>query len=500
MSVPNAPDSIGQSRLSPTRDIAALATIANQQLQEKRYESALAIMQRIIGLQSTFDESAYLSLIEFSADQFFLSVAERHAKKLLAQKNTSRLAKFKTHLILSRLGQFFADEKSMVDNLAQAKKYCDAENPTEAKILNRRHYHVSLHLIKSSSPPAVVAEAFRAIEWRKNINWETSFIDKDYHQKIPQWDGRDLRDDETLLVSFEQGFGDAIQFSRFVTLIYPRAKKILFEVRAEMLHLFASQFNTAWQDKTPAPPQAEILVFPYGSFDQALAHPLVRQHKLKIVARVFLFSLPHLLQLSSPAVAMPYFSFEKLFAGRLPPPNESKRPKIGLVWSCGKDGNAQDRSINIKEFLPLLARPQYQFVSLQMPPQHRDIAAHGFGGFIADPSPLINNFADSAKILYDLAAVVSVDTAMAHLAAAFGKKTLLLTPFIADWRWTGSWTGSWAGSWAGTAQPAREPSIWYGENLFPFHYPRFHRGNQMPDWRQTIKKLSLALDRIITAS
>ena len=477
--------------LSLSTDMGHLANIANQRLQQRRYGVALAIMQRLIALQPTFDEGACLSLAEVAGDQFFLPVAKSVAKKILAQPTTSRLTRFKMYLLLSRLGQFFTDEKEMVENLAKAKTHCDQTKPEELAMFNRRNYHVAMHLIKGSSSPAVVNQSFAAMEWRKNISWQTSFIDKDYHQKIPLWDGKDLQADDVLLVSFEQGFGDAIQFSRFVKMIYPRAKRILFEVRAEMLELFSSQFNTAWQGTGNA---ADVLVFPYGCYDQALAHPRVNHLALRVVARTFLFSLPHLLGLSSPRVPQPYFSFEKLFAGAVPPTPPAPpaapilpasplpaapRKKIGLVWSCGQDSNAQDRSINLKDFLPLLSYPQYQFVSLQLPPQQGEIATEGFHGFVGDLSPLIKNFFDSAKLLHGLDAVVSVDTAMAHLAAAFGKKTFLLVPFIADWRW------------ADVAHGA--PSPWYGGNLFAFHYPRFHRGNGPAEWRDVIKTLAKRL-------
>ncbi len=471
----------------------ALVERANQLLRQEKFAPALALLQRVVGLQTTGDENLYFSIVNIAADKFYLPLAEKYAQKILAQKNIGQAMRFKTYLILSRLAQFFSDERKMLDYLHAAEKLltkAGQNTQEEISLLKRRAYHVALHQIKSSARGDVIKQSFAAMEWRKNISWETSFVDKPYHKNIPLWQGEALQDDQTLLVSFEQGFGDAIQFSRFIPMLYPRVKRLLFEVRAEMLDLFSSQYNTSW-DGTKK--NLEILVFPYGAYDQALAHPRVKHLNLQAAARVFLFSLPHLLQLSSPAVAQPYFSFEKLFMGNMPTRNilspSQEKKKIGLVWSCGQDSNAQDRSIDIKEFLPLLSLPQYEFYSLQMSPQNMDIKHNGFEAMIKDLSPAIKDFADSAKILYHLDAVITVDTAMAHLAAAFGKKVFLLIPRMNDWRWSG-------------VRQDEQP-CWYGKNLFAFPNSFFTRqaspnkkmAQEDWQWQGAIRKLVTTLNK-----
>ncbi|MGI9462103.1 MAG: hypothetical protein ACR2NY_05990 [Alphaproteobacteria bacterium] len=460
-------------------DISQLVAAAQQQFQKNNYQVGLIILERIFSLQTEFDEDLCLSIIELSADNFFLLTAEKYLQKLLAQKNIKRLVRFKAYLTLSRLGQFFADEKKMVDALHQAYRLCDKNHQAELAMYHRRSYHVALHRIKKSASADTIKQSFANLEWRKNLNWQTSFVEHDYHKTIPLWDGNPLHPDQTLLVSFEQGFGDAIQFCRFIKIIYPRATRILFEVRSEMLNLFASQFNTDWSNEDDNKKnEADILVFPYGCYDQAINMPRVKHLKLKATARVFLLSLPYLLGVDKPN-HQPYFSFEKLFGKHIAPPKPTSSKKIGLVWSCGTDSHAQDRSIDLKNFLPLLSLPQYQFFSLQMPPQNQDIAAYGFSALITDLSPHIKNFDDTAKIIYQLDAMVSIDTAIAHLVASFGKKIFLLLPFTSDWRWAGI--------------PSGEPSFWYDKNFFPFHYPTFHHSKIMTRWYEVIKNMTKTL-------
>jgi hypothetical protein len=101
-----------------------------------------------------------------------------------------------------------------------------------------------------------------------------------------------------------------------------------------------------------------------------------------------------------------------------------------LVWA-GNPGHANDhrRSIPRHLFTPLIeSRPDTTWVSLQ-------VGATDGGPTMLDAGPDLRDFADTAALIAALDLVITVDTAVAHLAGAMGKPTWLLLPFSPDWRW-----------------------------------------------------------------
>jgi ADP-heptose:LPS heptosyltransferase len=114
----------------------------------------------------------------------------------------------------------------------------------------------------------------------------------------------------------------------------------------------------------------------------------------------------------------------------------SKGFKVGLVWA-GKSSHDNDhaRSCKLENFAPLANIPEVQLYGLQKG------KAAGQAAKLADKMNLINlgeqfeNFADTAGVIANLDLVISVDTAVAHLAGAMGKPVWVLLPFVPDWRW-----------------------------------------------------------------
>ena len=113
----------------------------------------------------------------------------------------------------------------------------------------------------------------------------------------------------------------------------------------------------------------------------------------------------------------------------------SDRPRIGLAWS----GNPQhqrdaDRSVAFASLAPLFEIPA-TFVSLQRDVRIQDQAALTARGDILNLEPSMANFADAAALVSQLDLVISVDTGIAHLAAALGRPVWMLLQFVPDWRW-----------------------------------------------------------------
>lgn len=219
----------------------------------------------------------------------------------------------------------------------------------------------------------------------------------------PLWQGEDMAG-KTLLAWAEQGFGDTVQFVRFLPLAAARGARVVCEVQAPLVRLLAG----------------------IPGADEVIAQGETRPHDRHIP----LMSLPHVLGLGLDDIpARPYLS---------PPPAafidpsafiDTGRPRAGLVWS-GSPGHKNDRrrSLGADHAARLAAIPGIDWVSLQMGP-----VPHPPG--LPAPPAAIGDFRDTAALAGTLDVIVSVDTAVAHVAAALGLPVWLLLPFAPDWRW-----------------------------------------------------------------
>ena len=266
------------------------------------------------------------------------------------------------------------------------------------------------------------AEGWREHEWR----WQaTGFASPRRRFASPAWDGRPLPG-ATLLVHWEQGLGDTIQFSRYVAAARARVGRLVLEVQ---------------------PPLAPLLRGLLGVEDVVTAGDRMPPH----AAHIALLSLSLLLGQPAPLPVPPYLTA---------PATVPELGRIGLVWAGNpKHLNDRNRSIPLLLLAPLLAVPGYHWVSLQHGPRATDIAAAGLLDRLQDLSPSLVDFTTTAAALVQLELLVTVDTAVAHLAGALGVPTWLLLPFAPDWRWgAADETTPWYGSLRLWRQPA--PGDW----------------------------------------
>jgi hypothetical protein len=111
------------------------------------------------------------------------------------------------------------------------------------------------------------------------------------------------------------------------------------------------------------------------------------------------------------------------------------RLRVGFVWSGNPAfGNDRNRSMRLRMLFPLLD-VDVDFVSLQKNPRGEDAEALRERPEIADHTAYLSDFAETAALVACLDLVISVDTSVAHLAAALGRPVWLLVPFVPDWRW-----------------------------------------------------------------
>lgn len=229
----------------------------------------------------------------------------------------------------------------------------------------------------------------------------------------PIWLGQPPLAGKTLLLHHEQGFGDTLQFVRYVPLLATQASRVLLRV-PETLSVLLSTLEGGVQvfcGRDPLPPHD--LHCPITCLPAALGTTLETIPAPRAYLR-----------------AQPQDSRE--WAQRL---GRRVRPRIGLAWR----GQAQfalraERDIPVKLLAPLTRLPA-DLVSLQtqVPPDDQEQLASlaqivGYG-------EQLNNFADTAALIDNLDLVISVDTAVAHLAGALGKPVWILNRHVPCWRW-----------------------------------------------------------------
>ncbi|MBI2240830.1 MAG: tetratricopeptide repeat protein [Magnetospirillum gryphiswaldense] len=221
--------------------------------------------------------------------------------------------------------------------------------------------------------------------------------------------GQDLRG-KTVLVTAEQGFGDALQFARFLPLLAEKCQSLVVECLPELLDLFAALPCAAKVVAKGAELPPHDVWIPIMSL----------AHWLGIEAS----------HLSGP---VPYLKPPRALAKPLGHPPGSVL-NVWLIWA-GKLV-PRDRSWPLEHLLPLMEDPRLAFWSLQMGERSQDLAELGVGTLVRDLSPAINSFADTAALMQALDIIVTIDTSAAHLAGALGKPTWMLLRYVSDWRWT----------------------------------------------------------------
>lgn len=232
----------------------------------------------------------------------------------------------------------------------------------------------------------------------------------------PRWDGTPFAD-ETLLLVADQGFGDVIQFSRYIPWAAERCPKIAVAAATEMIPLLrqvypAAQLFTDWRN---APP--------FRAFRALSGLPALHGTRPDRVPG----GEPYLRADLARAAAWN----ERL--DRLVP---VAFHRIGIVWA-GRPTHNNDRwrSATLADFAPLAALPGVALVALQKGPAAVQ-AGQYFGA-----APLINfgaeiaDYEDTMAILRSLDAVVTVDTSVGHVAGAMGRPTFILLARTPDWRW-----------------------------------------------------------------
>ncbi len=274
---------------------------------------------------------------------------------------------------------------------------------------------------------------FEEYEWR----WRRTGMPAQKSRGRPLWLGEYPLQRKTILLHAEQGLGDTIQFARYVPLLAASGAKVVLEVQPELKSLMTRLDGAASviARGDTAPPFD--MHCPLGSLPLALKT-----------------------ELTSVPAPIPYLSADDAavakWSTRL---GAHHAPRIAIAWSGNPNhDNDRNRSIAFAKLAPLFSAPA-SFISIQRELRDDDAAGLMAESRVTHLGGDLESFSNTAAVLSLCDLVITVDTAVAHLAGAMGRRLWVLLPFAPDWRWTlGSDTTPWYPAARLYRQP--EPGDW----------------------------------------
>lgn len=421
--------------------------IANEYEQAGRYDDAESLLRPVLEVAPQQPEALHLmGLVAFRKNRLEESV--RLVEQAIARGTNTPLFFRNICTIYERLGRY--DEA-----VAAGKRAIELDpyDPDAYHNLTVTYYRM-LQLDDS------IASARRAMELNPSLaaphfalaeslllrgEMEAGWDEYEYRFRIPgagklmpptdrpQWDGKAL-DENTLLLVADQGFGDVIQFSRYIPWARERCPKLVLACSAEMQPLMRHTYP--WL-------------------------PLFNRWDLcpGFAAYSSLSGLPRLhgTRLHNIPADVPYFRAEPEKAAfwkqRLAAMLPSGKRRVGIVWS----GRPQppNRSTSLQALAPIAALGGIALVSLQMGEAQGQIGSYYGRAPLVGVGHEIADFMDTVAIMDNLDLVITIDTAVGHLAAAMGKPVWIMLPYSPDWRWLLNRDDS---PWYPTARLFRQPT------------------------------------------
>jgi len=225
----------------------------------------------------------------------------------------------------------------------------------------------------------------------------------------PEWQGEMIPGGK-LFLHTEQGFGDSIQYVRFIPHVRERAAMVILECRPGLKSLFARSVGA---DAVIA--QGEPIP-PFDYFTSIASLPGILGITLSTIPN----QVPYLkMPVADP---LPSIAADKL--------------KVGLAWAGDPaHHNNAARSIRLEQLAPMLQVPSVAFYSLQAKLPALDETYFRSLSNLMDLSGQFTSFLETAAVVAELDLIIAVDTAVAHLAGALAKPVWTLLPFAPDWRW-----------------------------------------------------------------
>ena len=379
-----------------------------------------------------------------------------HYAMALMERNELREASRQVHIALGNDPQC-ADAQFMMGEILCRAGYYDLAQPYYSKARQNPQRQKS----------ATFAQAFSSFicgDLESGMALFASSGAAEDQLALPDWNGQPDQNLHLVLIG-EYGFGDLLQFIRYVRLAQKRVKKITLSLPYPLVKLIHFNFPDMMIHAYHVPPEKL----------SSLPESISTQMPIDAMARCFYMNLPHLLTQPFDPLNhdVPYIRSRQEKAvewGKKV--DHIPTPRIGLVWSGNVlNQNNHNRSLPFASLSPLIDRAREHIVSMQYGDD--DGLAKKAGLF--DPSIEIKDFDDSAGIMSVLDLVISPCSAPTHLAGAMGIPVWTPLAFNADWRWL----------------IGREDSIWYPS-------ARLFRQQTPKDWDSIVVMLTQELDRLIS--
>jgi tetratricopeptide (TPR) repeat protein len=397
------------------------------------WNEALGALRTAVSQSPSFAEAWYeLATVQERLEDPSASIRScEQALGLRADLPEFWVAKGDAHTALGDIGQAIDSYRAA---LARAPQYAIARYQLSLALLGSGAYAEGWQQYESRSDPTIPGAVTAPM------------------MPMPAWQGEEMPGGR-LLVLTEQGYGDHMQFARFVPRLAQRGIEVVLGASPEMGALsstlpgvssIVTQVEAAWNSKAQ-----------YWTFVGSL--PL----RLDIGAHNLAMEGPYL---GADTKRVEYWRARLGACGA--------QRKVGLVWAGrAAHGNDWRRSIALRRFERLFKVQDTAFVSLQTGPRANDIDTLASPARIVNLGPELRDFADTAALLGALDLLISVDSAPVHLAGALGMPVWNLVSCVPDWRWRGD----------------ADISRWYPSM-------RLFRQSRPGDWEEVIERVALCLE------
>ncbi len=307
------------------------------------------------------------------------------------------------------------------------------------------HFNYALQLLLHGE----YRTGWKEYEWRVRL---PGFDEKWPEAGGLRWDGSPL-EGRSILLFAEQGFGDAIQFVRYVPMVAERGGTVMVRCQPKLKALLES-----------VPGVSAVLTTeePVPAYDICS----------------FLMSLPHLFGTSLETIpaSVPYVRPDagKALRWKARLAANDALLKVGLCWATDAQSRISSlKSLTLEMLAPLGTIPGVTYYSLQKGVAASQALQPPQGMTMIDLSTEIEDFSDTAALISNLDLVISIDTATAHLAGAMGRRVWTMTHFPPDWHWL----------------LRREDSPWYPSM-------RLFRKGPADAWEQVVSRVGEAVRQL----
>jgi tetratricopeptide (TPR) repeat protein len=255
-------------------------------------------------------------------------------------------------------------------------------------------------------------QGWRDYEWRPKRQGD-ALIRAGARLEVPPWRGEEVIAGKTILLYWEQGLGDTLQFCRYVKCVSDLGARVILEVQEPLKSLLAgleglSPNIASGRALTNLDFQCPLLSLPLAFQTRLDTIPAFARYLTADAAKVAQWQV------------------------RL---GQKRGLRVGLIWSGGTlHKNDHNRSIALQQLIRHLPG-ECQYVSLQKEVRESDWPALQSNPRILHFADDLADFSDTAALCDCMDVVISVDTAVAHLSGALGKNTWILLPVVPDWRW-----------------------------------------------------------------